>query len=245
MTYCMGIRLKEGLVFCSDSRTNAGPDRVSTYGKLHRFSIPGERQLMMMTAGNLATSQAVVAQIERDLRQAAKFNISTAEYVSDVADYVGKLGLKEQSKYASGGPGAGFNAEATFILGGQIKGQPTELYMVYPEGNHITVSEQFPFLQIGETKFGKFWLELAAHARVDLEQAIKIALGSMLSTTRANLSVGPPFDLAVYHNGRLTFDEHRIEPTSDYLARIQELFVSHLLAALDELPPIPWEPTGA
>ena len=138
MTYCIGIKLNDGLVFCSDSRTNAGADRVSTYSKLHRFSIVGDRQLMLMTAGNLATSQAVVAQIERDLKSDTSFNISKAEYVSEIADYIGELGVKEQARYASGGPGAGFNAEATYILGGQIKGQPMELYMIYPEGNHIT-----------------------------------------------------------------------------------------------------------
>ena len=107
MTYCIGIRLNEGLVFCSDSRTNAGPDRVSTYSKLHRFSIAGSRQLMLMTAGNLATTQAVVAQIERDLREDAKFNVAKGDYVSDIADYIGELGVKEQNKYTAGGPSAG------------------------------------------------------------------------------------------------------------------------------------------
>ena len=94
MTYCVAIKLDKGLVFCSDSRTNAGADRVSAYSKLHRFSMPGDRQLMLMTAGNLATSQAVVAQIERDLSRNADFNLATAEYVSDIADYVGELGVQ-------------------------------------------------------------------------------------------------------------------------------------------------------
>jgi putative proteasome-type protease len=238
MTYCMGIRLKEGLVFCSDSRTNAGPDRVSTYGKLHRFSIPGERQLMMMTAGNLATSQAVVAQIERDLRQATKFNIATAEYVSDVADYIGELGLKEQSKYASGGPGAGFNAEATFILGGQIKGQPTELYMVYPEGNHITVSEQFPFLQIGETKYGKPILDRIIRPETPHETAMRCALVSMDSTMRSNATVGPPIELLYYKADSLADPAryYKFEENDPYLLDLRRAWDENIRRAFNDLP---------
>ncbi|MDP5053783.1 MAG: peptidase, partial [Congregibacter sp.] len=138
MTYCLAIALEEGLVFCSDSRTNAGPDRVSTYSKMHRFSVPYERSMVILTAGNLATSQAVVAQIQRDLEEGTEVNIFNARYVSDVADYIGEISLEAQQKYAKrGGGGSGFNASASFILGGQIKGHPPELYMIYPEGNHI------------------------------------------------------------------------------------------------------------
>lgn len=238
MTYCMGIRLKEGLVFCSDSRTNAGPDRVSTYSKLHRFSIPGDRQLMLMTAGNLATSQSVLAQIERDLREDADFNVSKARYVSDVADYVGELGVKEQSKYNTGGPSAGFNAEATYILGGQIKGQPTELYMIYPEGNHITVSEQFPFLQIGETKYGKPILDRIIRPDTDHETAMRCALVSMDSTMRSNATVGPPIELLFYRANSL--DEpaqyNTFEETDPYLLELRKSWDANIRKAFNELP---------
>ncbi len=238
MTYCVGIRLKEGLVFCSDSRTNAGPDRVSTYSKLHRLSITGERQLMLMTAGNLATSQAVVAQIERDLREDAEFNVAKAQYVSDIADYVGELGRKEQEKYASGGPGAGFNAEATFIVGGQIKGQPTELYMVYPEGNHITVSEQYPFLQIGETKYGKPILDRIIRPETEHETAMRCALVSMDSTMRSNATVGPPIELLFYRANTLeapaqycTFEENH-----DYLMSLRRAWDDNIREGFNDLP---------
>ena len=118
MTYCLAIELDEGLVFCSDSRTNAGPDRVSTYSKMHRFSVPYDRSLVILTAGNLATCQAVVSRMQRDLEEETKLNIFSARYVSDVADYVGEISLQEQQKHSQkGGPGAGFNATATFILG--------------------------------------------------------------------------------------------------------------------------------
>ena len=238
MTYCVGIRLKEGLVFCSDSRTNAGPDRVSTYSKLHRLSITGERQLMLMTAGNLATSQAVVAQIERDLREDASFNVAKAQYVSDVADYIGELGLKEQNKYSSGGPNAGFNAEASYILGGQIKGQPTELYMVYPEGNHITASEQFPFLQIGETKYGKPILDRIIRPETHHEIAMRCALVSMDSTMRSNATVGPPIELLYYQADSLAEPAQycKFEENDPYLVELRKSWDANIHTAFNELP---------
>ncbi len=238
MTYCVGIRLNEGLVFCSDSRTNAGPDRVSTYSKLHRLSIPGDRQLMLMTAGNLATSQAVVAQIERDLREDAEFNVAKAQYVSDIADYVGELGLKEQGKYTSGGPSAGFNAKASYILGGQIKGQPTELYMVYPEGNHITSSEQYPFLQIGETKYGKPILDRIIRPDTPHEIAMRCALVSMESTMRSNATVGPPIELLYYEADSLADPAQycKFEDNDDYLVALRRSWDDNIHTAFSELP---------
>ena len=239
MTYCVGIKLDEGLVFCSDSRTNAGPDRVSTYSKLHRFSIAGERQLMLMTAGNLATSQAVVAQIERDLREDAAFNVAKAQYVSDVADYIGELGVKEQGKYAnSDGPNAGFNAEASYIVGGQIKGQPTELYMVYPQGNHITVSEQYPFLQIGETKYGKPILDRIIRPDTPYETAMRCALVSMDSTMRSNATVGPPIELLFYRADSLTEQVHycRFEDNDEYLADLRRSWDESIRSGFSGLP---------
>lgn len=238
MTYCVGIRLDEGLVFCSDSRTNAGPDRVSTYSKLHRFSIVGERQLMLMTAGNLATSQAVVAQIERDLREDAAINVAKAQYVSDVADYIGELGVKEQSKYLSGGPGAGFNAEASYILGGQIKGQPTELYMIYPEGNHIRASEQYPFLQIGETKYGKPILDRIIRPDTHHETAMRCALVSMDSTMRSNATVGPPIELLYYQTDSLSEPARycKFEENDEYLVEMRRSWDDNIRAAFNELP---------
>ncbi len=239
MTYCIGIRLDEGLVFCSDSRTNAGPDRVSTYSKLHRFSLPGDRQLMMMTAGNLATSQAVVAQIERDLREDAAFNLAKAEYVSEVADYVGELGVREQKKYTSDGPpGAGFSAEATYILGGQIKGQPTELYLVYPEGNHIRTSEQFPFLQIGETKYGKPILDRIIRPDTPHETAMRCALVSMDSTMRSNATVGPPIELLFYRANSLSEPARycRFEENDPYLVELRKSWDDNIRSAFNKLP---------
>ena len=242
MTYCLAMRLDEGLIFLSDTRTNAGIDNISVYRKLHVLQPAPDRALSIQSAGNLATTQEVLDRIERDLAATdGRETLATVDHLFEAALYVGRISREVVESHRDALAGSGADGTATFILGGQIEGERPEIFLVYPEGNYIRASNTRPFLQIGETKFGKFWLELAVHARVDLDQAIKIALGSMLSTTRANLSVGPPYDLAVYRNGALAFDEHRIEPTSEYLIEIQELFVQHLLAAVDELPPIPWD----
>lgn len=243
MTYCLAMRLDEGLVFLSDTRTNAGIDNISVYRKTHVLQPAPDRVFTIQSAGNLATTQEVLDRIDRDLAATdGRETLATVDRLFEAALYLGRISQAVVASHRNALAPSGADGTATFILGGQIAGERPEIFLVYPEGNYIRASNTRPFLQIGETKFGKFWLELAVHVHVDLDQAIKIALGSMLSTTRANLSVGPPYDLAVYRNGALTIDEHRIEPTSEYLLEIQELFVDHLLAAIDELPPIPWEP---
>ncbi|MCH1492344.1 MAG: proteasome-type protease [Luminiphilus sp.] len=240
MTYCLAIRLEEGLVFCSDSRTNAGADRVSTYSKMHRFAVPYDRSLVLLTAGNLATSQAVIAQIQRDLEQDAEKTILTASYVSDIADYIGELSRAEQAKYKQpGGPNAeGFNATATFILGGQIKGNAPELYMIYPEGNHITVSEQHPYLQIGETKYGKPILDRIIRGDTPPETAMRCALLSIDSTMRSNATVGPPLECLFYRSDSLLPHEHycKLEESHPYLMEIRQGWDANIREAFDRLP---------
>jgi putative proteasome-type protease len=239
MTYCLAIRLNEGLVFCSDSRTNAGPDRVSTYSKMHRFAVPYDRSLVLLSAGNLATSQAVVAQIQRDLEENAEVNIMKARYVSDVADYVGEISVREQAKYANGGgEGAGFNAKATFILGGQIKGHPTELYLVYPEGNHITASDSFPYLQIGETKYGKPILDRIVRPETPFETAMRCGLVSIDSTMRSNATVGPPIECLFYRTDSLMPQERycKLEENNPYLANLRQAWDDSIRLAFNNLP---------
>lgn len=233
------MALDQGLVFCSDSRTNAGPDRVSTYSKMHRFTVPGDRSLVILTAGNLATSQAVIARIQRDLEENADFNIFNARYVSDAADYLGELSLGEQAKYAKkGGPNAGFNASASFIIGGQIKGQDQELYMVYPEGNHITASDLFPYLQIGETKYGKPILDRIIRPDTPVETAMRCALVSIDSTMRSNATVGPPLECLFYRRNSMVPHERYwiLEENHPYLAELRQSWDDNIRAAFDRLP---------
>ncbi len=242
MTYCLAISLKEGLVFCSDSRTNAGADRVSTYSKMHRFGVPSDRSLTLLSAGNLATTQAVIAQLQRDMNSNdTEFNILKASYVSEIANYIGQISVAEQAKYATeGGPGAGFNAGATFILGGQIKGQPMELYMIYPEGNYITASSDHPYLQIGETKYGKPILDRIIRSDTPYETAMRCALVSMDSTIRSNATVGPPLECLFYKAGSLQpqsqyfkLDEHH-----PYLTRLRQSWDDNIQLAFETLPPL-------
>ena len=240
MTYCLAIQLDDGLVFCSDSRTNAGADRVSTYSKMHRFALPGDRSLVLLTAGNLATSQAVVAQIQRDLEDGAEFNISVARYVSEIAEYVGGLSVAEQAKHnRPGGPTAeGFNATATFILGGQIKGNEPELYLIYPEGNHITASEQHPYLQIGETKYGKPILDRIIQRNTSPETAMRCGLLSIDSTMRSNATVGPPLECLYYRADSLVAQEHycKLEENHPYLMGIRQRWDDSIRTAFEQLP---------
>jgi putative proteasome-type protease len=241
MTYCLAIALEEGLVFCSDSRTNAGPDRVGTYSKMHRFSVPYDRSMVILTAGNLATSQAVIAQVQRDLAEEKDENIYNARYVSDVADYIGEISLNEQRKYSKkGGPNAGFNASATFILGGQIKGQAPELYMIYPEGNHITASDLYPYLQIGETKYGKPILDRIIRPDTPVETAMRCALVSIDSTMRSNATVGPPLECLFYRRDSLMPHEQYclLEEDHWYLADLRKSWDDNIRLAFDNLPPI-------
>ena len=241
MTYCVAIKIDQGLVFCSDSRTNAGADHVSTYSKMHRFSMAGERHLAILSAGNLATTQAVLSQIERDIEDDAAFNILKAQYISDIADYVGEISVKTQQKYVTGGPTAGFNAEATFILGGQVKGHPQELYMIYPEGNHITASEQHPFLQIGETKYGKPILDRIIRQETDPQIAKRCALVSMDSTMRSNATVGPPIELLFCRKDEVVSagDYRQFMDNDEYLIQLRESWDENVCRAFNELPALP------
>lgn len=237
MTYCLAMKLNDGLVFCSDSRTNAGADRVSTYSKLHRFSLQNDRQIAILSAGNLATTQAVISQVERDLQTDAVLNLRNAEYISIVADYIGELSVKTQEKYSSSGPRAGFEPEATFVLGGQIKGHDPELYMIYAEGNHITSSDQFPYLQIGETKYGKPILDRIVRKETSRETAMRCALVSMNSTMRSNATVGPPIELLFLEDGKFGDSYYRkFEENDGYLIALRDSWDDKLCEAFNTLP---------
>lgn len=241
MTYCLAIKLDEGLVFCSDSRTNAGPDRVSSYSKMHRFSVAEDRQLIVLTAGNLATSQAVVDQIGWDIQEDAEFNFGKANHIADVADYVGRLSREEQKKYIDEDtPVLGYKPEASFIIGGQIKGSQPELYLVYPEGNHIRTSEQHPFLQIGETKYGKPILDRMIRSESSHEIAMRCALVSMDSTMASNATVGPPVELLYYTTDALDKPAkyYKFEENDPYWLLLRASWDTEILESFNRLPPL-------
>jgi putative proteasome-type protease len=232
MTYCLAMRLDEGLLFMSDTRTNAGVDNVSTYRKLHVFR-PGDDQLFVLqSAGNLATTHELLDRIAHDLDGAGD-SLGTVDHLDEAALYLGELSTAAAKRHQET---LGANATATFILGGQVRGEPPDILLVYPEGNYIRVSDDRPFLQIGEAKYGKAWLDLAVRSQADLRTAAKIALSSMVSTALANLSVGPPYDLGIYRPDSYHLLHIRMEGDSPYLTRLSDTWREHLLAAVDQLP---------
>ena len=236
MTYCLALRLDEGLVFLSDTRTNAGLDNVNTFRKMHVLRPAADRVFVLESAGSLATTHQVLDRIERDLSTPGDHeSLATVERLYEAALYIGRLNQEVAAEHAQA---LGSDATATFILGGQIAGNRPDILLIYPEGNYIRASDERPFLQIGETKYGKFMLELAVQAHVELEAAAKIALTSMMMTARANLSVGPPYDLAVYRNGSIEVDELRIESDAPFLERLDEVWSRHLADAIADLPAV-------
>jgi len=236
MTYCAAINVKAGLIFVSDSRTNAGVDNVSTYSKMHLFGNPGERQYVILSAGNLATTQGVMTQLKKDMHQFMPINLMTMANLSDAAEYLGNVSLHQQGKH----PG-GASFEASFIIGGQIMGSVPAIYMVYPQGNHITTSKDTPYLQIGESKYGKPILDRILHPSVSLETAALCGLVSMDSTMRSNLTVGPPIEVMVYEKDSFQLQRHyRFQDDSDYLRELKKSWDAGLKEAFNNLPPIAW-----
>ena len=198
MTYCVGIKVNEGMVFASDRRTNAGLDNFNSYSKMYVHK-GIDRNIIILTSGNLATSQAVFNSITKDLEDDKNGNnLNNLFNLNEIAKYIGRLNVKHSSP-------DGINQEtielgSTFIVGGHIKDQESELYLVYPQGNFIKSSEFKPYLVIGEIKYGKPILDRVVKSDTYLGDAARCALISMDSTMKADLSVGPPIDLIVYKN---------------------------------------------
>lgn len=239
MTYCIAIKTHTHLVFASDSRTNAGPDHVSAYSKMFSWGIPGERQFVLLSAGNLATTQDVVMQVNRDIRESEQTNLHNIKYLSDAADYIGRVSQMMQNKH-NNQMNSGFNAEASFIIGGQIGMDPPEIFMVYPQGNHITCPAMTPFLQIGEIKYGKPLLDRVIQEDTPEDDAIRAAMVSMDSTMRSNVTVGPPIEIFSYTNNSLVQGDYRIFRNSDpYLRLLRTRWSETLLEAFGKLPKLP------
>ncbi len=237
MTYCVAICVNDGLVLCSDSRTSAGVDQVSTYSKMHCFGQPGNRQFVLLSAGNLATTQSVISQINRDIREAKPGNLMSVATLDEAADYIGKISREEQEKHGGGG----VVYEASFILAGQINFQPSMAVLIYPQGNHITTSPETPYLQIGESKYGKPVLDRIVNPETSLEECAKAALVSMDSTIRSNVTVGPPIELLIYQHDTLSLDPIcKLDEDSPYLREIKRSWDFLLKEAFRQLPPIAW-----
>lgn len=236
MTYCLALRLDEGLVLLSDTRTNAGVDNISTYRKLHVLLTAEDRILVLQSAGSLATTHEVLDRVAQDLRQGAAVSLATVDSLAEAALYIGRLGQEVARSHAQALPGGA--ATATFILSGQVGTGDADILLVYPEGNYIRASEDKPYLQIGESKYGKFMLDLAVRPGTPIATATKIAVASMISTARANLSVGPPYDLGIYVPDGFVLYQFRIDADSELLADLRELWERHVHLAVGEMPSI-------
>jgi putative proteasome-type protease len=243
MTYCLGIKLNAGLVLASDTRTNAGVDYVSTYEKMNAFGIEGERQFILLNAGNLATTQAVVNRIRRDLDDPdAPVSLHKVRYPFEAADYVGALSFEMQRRHRDAVKETGINVEANFLLAGQIRGQEHCLFQIYPQGNYIASSRETPFLQIGESKYGKPILDRVVQPEMSLEDAGRSALVSLDSTMRSNISVSIPFDLILYRKDSLRIDRRiRYEEDTPYYLSLKKEWNEGLRRAFRALPRFDWE----
>ena len=240
MTYCVAISVDSGLVLAADSRTNAGVDQVSTYSKMHRFLGDGERMLTLLSAGNLATSQAVVRRIRRDLKSGKATNLKNIGALDDIADYIATISLEEQRKHEPPNGDSGFKPEASFILAGQLRDQKPQMFLIYPEGNYIRSARRSPYLQIGELKYGKPILDRIVEPQIDLETAARCALVSMDSTMRSNVTVGPPVELLMYSADSLDSGRHFIMDEDDeYLRALRHAWQDQLKEAFARLPHLP------
>ena len=241
MTYCLAISVEDGLVFASDSRTNAGVDNVATYGKMHTFGIEGDRQLVVLTSGNLATSQAVIAQMKQDIKNGEADSLFTVASMGEAAEYLGRVLRGQQQKHAEAVMQAGFSPEATFILGGQVGDRSPKLYLVYPQGNFITTSLQTPFLQIGESKYGKAILDRIIRQDTALDEAARCALVSIDSTMRSNASVGPPVEILCYEKDALKLDKYlNLDEDDEYLLDVKRSWNQKITEAFNALPHFEW-----
>jgi putative proteasome-type protease len=244
MTYCVGILVREGLVMIADTRSNAGLDNIATFRKLHLFEKPGERIMILATAGNLAVSQSVVNLLTEGMENGQTGEIETLDHMPSMfksAQFVGRAirevhrvdgdSLEQQT--------SGF--DVSMLLGGQVKGGRLRLFMIYAAGNFIEATSDTPYLQIGEHKYGKPILDRSVTEETKLYDALKLGLISMDSTMRSNLGVGLPIDLAVVRRDALRSElTYRIEEGEPYFHDLRESWSSALRAAHLAIPQPPY-----
>ena len=245
MTYCVAIRLDAGLVFLSDSRTNAGLDHIASFRKMMIYEKPGERFMVLLSGGNLSISQSVreILQVEKiDGPNKEPLTIWNCKSLFDAARI---LGSAVRRVYAQDGPSlkqAGIDFNASFILGGQIGEEAMRLFLVYSPGNFIEATRETPYLQIGESKYGKPILDRVIAPATPLDEAAKCALVSMDSTLKSNLSVGLPLDLLVYRADALQSDDFVcIDERNPYFQMIRSTWGQRLKEVFEGIDDPRWD----
>jgi len=242
MTYCVALNLRDGLVMLSDTRTNAGVDDIATFCKMHVFETPGERVVALMTSGNLALAQSVVTLLSEGLEESGTVErLLTVPTMFRAAQLVGAA---IRQVYRLDGPALEAQKvpfDISVLLGGQIRGQETRLFQVYAAGNFIEATQDTPFLQIGEHKYGKPILDRACAWDTELLDGVKLVLVSMDSTLRSNLSVGLPIDLFVYRRDALQVGlRRRVTEDDEYFRSLRERWSTALRQAYRSIPRPPW-----
>lgn len=237
MTYCIGVRLNEGLVFLSDSRTNAGVDQVGTFRKMSVFENPGDRMLVLMTAGNLSISQAI-RQLVSEHVDADGRSIWNVGNMYDAARIVGDAVRTVHQREAKALADCGIDFNVSIILGGQIGAERCRLFQVYSAGNFIESHDENTYFQIGEAKYGKPIIDRVINPFTRLDEAAKCALISMDSTLRSNVSVGLPLDLLVYETGSLAVTRFvTIDEKNQYFRMIRDTWgeqLKHVFEGIDD-----------
>lgn len=228
-------------MLAADSRTNAGVDYISSYQKLFDFSVPGDRVLILCTSGNLSITQAVLHVIERDIVVNADINLHTLSTLYDVARYVGSCIRKLQDLDRPWLEKDRIDFQCSFLLGGQIRGEAPQLYLIYSQGNCIRATPETPFLQIGETKYGKPILDRTLTFDSALDAIAKCALLSIDSTMRSNLSVGPPINMVLYKADSFAISHRaQFQAGDPYLIKMRKHWELALRKAAERMPDIDW-----
>lgn len=237
MTYCVAAAVSSGIVFASDSRTNAGVDQVAIYSKMSLFETPGERVVVLVSAGNLATTQSVVSL----LRQRSAQGVDARRSLYDIAALVGETLREVITRDGPALEQAKVDAGASFIVGGQLRGEVPRLFQIYPQGNFIEASRETCYLQIGETKYGKPIIDRVLSFDTPLADVAKCLLVSFDSTMRSNLSVGLPIDLLGYEKDRLRVTLRRRFAEGDaYFREISQFWSAGLRRVFAEAPGVSW-----
>lgn len=244
MTYCVAMRLRAGLLFASDTRTNAGVDHIASFRKMYQFQIPHQREIVVLTAGNLATTQSVISLLNQRLNGEGEHLLNVPS-LYDAAVLLGRTLKEVVGRDADGGPQSqGVDFGANFLLGGQILGEGPRLFHVYPQGNFIEATEDTPYFQIGESKYGKPIIDrVIRYDTTALDEAAKCTLVSFDSTIQSNLSVGLPIDMLMLRANQ--FEQamkppHRVGRDDPYFLALRNGWSAGLRRVFDELPNEPW-----
>jgi putative proteasome-type protease len=241
MTYCVATMIDAGIVFASDSRTNAGVDNISTFRKMKTFEFPGNRALVIVNSGNLAVTQATINHLEQGIRRNTEPHLMSVYSMYDVAELVGAALREVRHRDGPFLMENNVDGGASFIVGGQIAGEHQRLFMVYSEGNFIEATPETPYFQIGEVKYGKPIIDRVIRAETTMDDAIKCILVSFDSTMKSNLSVGMPIDLACYNRESLQLGHrHRFDEQDPYMQSLRKSWGEGVRRAFAQLPSLEW-----